>query len=56
VRNQIFAVGIGPPSCRARLLELYLGRDKPVGSFTHDIVREPSVPVKGVIFSDSFEG
>ena len=36
-------------------VELYWGRDEPVGSFTHDIVREASVVVNDVIFAGSFD-
>lgn len=36
-------------------VELYWGRDAPGGSFTFDIVREPSVVVNDSIFADSFE-
>ena len=36
-------------------VELYWGRDTPAGSFTYDIVREPSVVVNDPIFADGFE-
>ena len=36
-------------------VELYWGRDAPAGSFTYDIVREPSVVVNDQIFADGFE-
>ena len=36
-------------------VELYWGRDTPAGSFTYDIVREPSVVVNDSIFADGFE-
>jgi BNR repeat protein len=37
-------------------VELYWGRDAPVGSFTYDIVREPAVLVNDAIFADTFDG
>jgi hypothetical protein len=37
------------------VVELYWGRDEPVGSFTYDIVRGPAVLVNDAIFSDSFD-
>lgn len=40
----------------ASTVELYWGRDEPVGSFTYDIVRESAVLVNEAIFSDSFDG
>ena len=36
-------------------VELYWGRDSPVGSFTYDIVREPAVLVNDSIFADDFD-
>ena len=36
-------------------VELYWGRDAPVGSLTHDIVREPAVLVNDAIFTDDFD-
>ena len=36
-------------------VELYWGRDEPVGSLTYDIVREASVVVNDAVFADSFE-
>ena len=37
-------------------VELYWGRDQPVGSVTYDIVREPSVVVNDAIFADGCDG
>ena len=36
-------------------VELYWGRDSPVGSLTYDIVREPAVLVNDAIFADDFD-
>ena len=37
-------------------VELYWGRDEPVGPFACDIVREPAVRVDDAIFAGSFDG